>query len=108
MVGVSAFRCRHEVQIARDGMAALDVFPRYRPDVVLLDLAMPRMSGYELAQQLPRLAPDRKPLIVAVTWFADPESRRRSAEAGIDLHLVKPVDTDRLFGLLARVRPSAC
>ncbi len=92
----------HNVEIARDGLAAMDLGPRYRPDVVLLDLAMPRISGYEVARELPGRIPERKPLIVAVTGYGDPESQRRSTEAGIDLHLVKPVDTDYLFGLLER------
>ena len=96
----------HDVEVAHDGLAALDLAPRYRPDVVLLDLAMPRLSGYDVARELPRLLPGQKPLIVAVTGYGDTESKRRSADAGIDLHLVKPVDTGYLFGLLGQLRPA--
>jgi CheY-like chemotaxis protein len=90
----------HNAEIARDGRSALERAPKYRPDVVLLDLAMPRLSGYDVARRLPELLPPPRPVLVAVTRYGDQESRRLSVEAGIDVHLVKPVEPETLYGLL--------
>lgn len=72
------------------------------PDVVLLDLMMPGMDGYELAHRLRNEAARKRPLLVAVSGCASPEEHRRSAEGGIDLHLDKPVDPAVLVGVLRR------
>ncbi len=63
--------------------------------MVLLDLALPGMNDYDVARQMAR-RPDRTPLLVAVTGYGREDDRRRSAEAGIDLHLVKTVDPEQL------------
>jgi CheY-like chemotaxis protein len=73
------------------------------PDVVLLDLALPGMDGYEVARRLRAQSRERRPLLIAVTGYGREEDRRRSVEAGIDLHLLKPVDLAQLQGLLRRV-----
>jgi CheY-like chemotaxis protein len=94
----------HDVEVARDGAEALERELDFRPDVVLLDLGLPGMTGYEVARHLVERRPDRTPLLVAVTGYGDAEARRRSAETGIDLHLVKPVEPARLYDLLERFR----
>jgi len=93
----------HQVEVARDGPLALRLARDFEPDVVLLDLGLPGMSGYEVARRMAR-GPYHKPLLVAVTGYGDAEALRQSAEAGIDVHLVKPVEPDRLFGVLAELR----
>jgi CheY-like chemotaxis protein len=92
----------YDVVIARDGPNAVERARDYRPDVVLLDLGLPKMSGYDVARQMAGLHPERRPILVAVTGYGREEDRRRSAEAGIDLHLVKPVDPEQLCSILRR------
>jgi CheY-like chemotaxis protein len=80
----------HETSIAADGLLALQAADAFRPDVVLLDLGLPGISGYEVAR---RLRQTGKPMrIVAITGWGQESDRKRSQDAGFDLHLVKPVD----------------
>jgi CheY-like chemotaxis protein len=93
----------HEVRVAADGPAALDEAQQAQPDVVLLDIGLPGgMDGYEVAQRLQGQKAPKKPLLIAVTGFGGEADRRRSAEVGIDLHLVKPADMEALLRLLSR------
>jgi two-component system OmpR family response regulator len=92
----------HEVWVASDGPAALRQAGECEPDVVLLDLRLPGLDGWEVARRLCRQRLKKRPLLVAVTGYGQECDRRCSAEAGIDLHLVKPVDPERLLGLLKR------
>jgi CheY-like chemotaxis protein len=94
----------YDVDIARDGLDAVEKARAFQPDVVLLDLGLPGMSGYEVARQMSVHRPERTPLLVAVTGYGRDEDRRRSAEAGIDLHLVKPVEPHQLCSVLERFR----
>ena len=89
----------HDVRTANDGPAALECARRFRPQVVLLDVGLPGMDGYELARRLRAegLAGD---VLVSVTGYGQDEDRRRAAEAGFDLHLTKPVDPAQLRALL--------
>ncbi len=85
----------HETRIAHEGGEALRAAEEFRPDIVLLDIGMPGLDGYEVARRLRRQSP--RPLrIVAVTGWGQDADRQRSAEAGFDLHLVKPVDANEL------------
>jgi CheY-like chemotaxis protein len=89
----------HEVFVAHEGRAALADLSRIRPDIALLDIAMPDMSGYELARQIrSRSGPAMR--IVALTGFGLPEDRARALEAGFDQHMVKPPDPAFLKSLL--------
>lgn len=91
----------YEVLVAYDGETALGLAIAEQPQVVLLDIGLPGMDGYTVARALrqqPGLPPPR---IIAVTGYGQPESRARSREAGIDVHLVKPVDFAALLALLA-------
>jgi two-component system CheB/CheR fusion protein len=93
----------HDVEVARDGPAALRAAEANPPNAVLLDLGLPGMSGYEVAARL-RQQQDgsTRPLIIAVTGYGEYTQRLRSYEVGIDLHLVKPVNPDELKGFLER------
>ena len=91
----------HEVQVVHDGPAALSAITQHRHEIVLMDIGLPGMSGYEVARQL-RQRPDlNNLLIVAVTGYAEDEARRQSREAGFDHHLVKPVDPEALLAFIA-------
>src|SRR5690242_9513440 len=81
----------HDVEIAANGPTALEKARTDKPDVVLLDLGLPGMSGYDVARQLSEHRPRKTPLLIAVTGFGQEDDRRHAAEAGIDLHLLKPV-----------------
>jgi CheY-like chemotaxis protein len=91
----------HEVHTVHDGAAAVGVCRELGPDVVFLDLALPGMTGYEVAARLGRVM-ERRPLLVAVTGYGQEDSRRRAREAGIDVHLVKPIDLEQVLEILAR------
>lgn len=93
----------HEVQIAHDGASALESVRRFRPEVVLMDIGLPGIDGYEVARRLRQDAELSMGigLLAAVTGYAEEEARRRSREAGFDHHLVKPVDPDGVLALLA-------
>jgi CheY-like chemotaxis protein len=94
----------HEVQVAPEGPAAVGAVQVAPPDVVLLDIGLPGMSGWEVARWVTEQPAEKRPLLVAITGYGREEDRRRSEAAGIDLHLVKPVDPDQLLGLLRRFR----
>jgi DNA-binding response OmpR family regulator len=89
----------HEVFVAHDARAALADLSRIRPDIALLDIAMPDMTGYELARQV-RARLGAAVRIVALTGFGLAEDRVRALDAGFDQHLVKPVDAAFLKSLL--------
>jgi two-component system CheB/CheR fusion protein len=91
----------HEVRGAGSGPEALEVARAYRPDAVLMEIGLPGLDGCEVARRLRRRRARPALLLVAVTGYGDERNRRRSREAGFDLHLVKPVDPEVLQGLLA-------
>jgi len=90
-----------EVRIARDGAEALREFSAYEPSIVLLDIGMPGMDGYEVARRIRSGFPERRAAIVALTGWGQEADRLRAREAGFDHHLVKPADVETLQGLLA-------
>ncbi|HEX6987777.1 MAG TPA: ATP-binding protein, partial [Planctomycetaceae bacterium] len=93
-----------ETQVAHDGASALAAVEEFRPDVVLLDIAMPGMDGYEVCRRI-RERPGPCPLLVALTGYGQEEDRRRAFEAGFDRHLVKPTSLDALRALLVEAGP---
>ncbi len=93
-----------EVSLANDGPTALAEFGRCEPHVVLLDIGMPDMDGYEVARRLREAARDQRVALVALTGWGQDEDQRRVRAAGFDHHLVKPVDLASLQALLSRLR----
>ena len=93
----------HEVSFAADGETALRAAAGEPPDVVLLDLGLPGMDGFEVARRLRRLPGLADVLLVAVTGYGQERDRERTREAGFDVHLLKPVAPEDLRRLLARV-----
>lgn len=89
----------HRVEIGATGPAALEVARRFRPDVVLLDLGLPGLDGFEVARQL-RQEYGESIRIIAVSAYASENDRRLSQEAGCELHLVKPADPRFIESLL--------
>jgi signal transduction histidine kinase len=90
-----------EVKVASEGVSALQIAEHFRPDVVLLDIGLPGMNGFEVAHRL-RLQPQsRDALLIALTGYGEAESRSRSAKAGFDFHMVKPADVNLLLSMLA-------
>ncbi|WP_298926497.1 response regulator [uncultured Ramlibacter sp.] len=90
-----------EVRIASEGMAALRIAEEFHPEVVLLDIGLPGMNGFEVAHRLRKQPASRDALLIALTGYGEAESRNRSAEAGFDFHMVKPADVNLLLSMLA-------
>ena len=91
----------HDTHTAHDGVAALEAAERVRPDVVLLDIGLPGLNGYEVCRRIRQQPWGKNLVLVALTGWGKDEDRKKSAEAGFDSHLVKPVDHAVLAGLLA-------
>jgi len=97
----------HQTRTVNTARAALLAVPDFAPDVVLLDIGLPEMDGYEVARRLRAQNGQDEMRLVAVTGYGQPADRRRSQAAGFDEHLVKPVEPALLNELLRRVRPGA-
>jgi CheY-like chemotaxis protein len=93
----------HDTQVAFDGPAAIALADDFRPDIALLDLGLPLMDGYELAQLLRAREPEKGPLLVAVTGYGQASDHQRTSAAGFHAHVVKPVDFTHLSELLDRL-----
>ncbi len=91
----------HETHIAHDGPQALEAVTTVQPDVVLLDLGLPGMSGFDVCRHIRMSVTDKPPLVVALTGWGQESDRQKSRDSGFDHHLVKPVDYDALAALLA-------
>lgn len=92
----------HEVRIARNGREALELAAGFRPDVVLLDIAMPELDGYEVCSRLRGLPRTSEAAIFAMAGFGSAEHRIRATRAGFDGYLVKPLDFSLLLEMLVR------
>lgn len=89
-----------EVRVARDGATAINVADQFRPHVILLDLGLPVMDGYEAAAKLRSNPRTRHAVIVAISGYGMEAEKARSIRAGVDVHFVKPVAFNDLVGLL--------
>ncbi len=93
----------HQVRTAHDGPSALEAALDFRPNVVLLDIGLPRMNGFEVARKIRQQLVLKDVVLVAMTGYGQESDRRRSMDAGFDHHLVKPVDFHNLQQMLASV-----
>jgi CheY-like chemotaxis protein len=91
----------HETHKAHDGVEAIDLAERLRPDAVLLDIGLPGMNGYEVCSRIRKEPWGKEMVLVALTGWGQEEDRVRSREVGFDAHMVKPVDFRVLLKLLA-------
>ena len=92
----------YQVRTATDGDAALKMATEFEPQLILSDIGLPGMDGYQLAPALRKAAGDRKVIIVAATGYGHASDRLRSQAAGFDHHLVKPLDADTLLNFVAQ------
>jgi len=90
----------HVVEVAGEGPQALELVRAKDPDIALVDIGLPGIDGYEVARRV-RALDGRRPVLIALTGYGQPEDRRRASEAGFDGLLVKPVDPTALTTLLA-------
>ena len=90
-----------QVRTATDAAAALEIVRRERPDLVISDIGMPDMDGYELARRLRKEPGLERLLLVALTGYGQDSDKERAKQSGFDYHLVKPVSLEALQGLLA-------
>lgn len=97
----------YAVEVAHDGEEGVTAAIALRPDVILMDIGLPKMNGYEAARRIRKECPDRPMVIVALTGWGQEPDRRRSVEAGIDHHLVKPLDLAALKRILEPAQPPA-
>jgi two-component system CheB/CheR fusion protein len=97
----------HTVNTANNGAAAIDILHTFDPDVVLLDLGLPGIDGYQVARRMRSQTFKQDLVIIALSGYGEKEHRRRSKEAGCDYHLVKPVQPHVLRDLLNKIRNSS-
>jgi CheY-like chemotaxis protein len=90
----------YETRTACDGLAGLEAISQFRPEVALLDIGMPKMNGYEVAQRIRQQPGGDEIALIAVTGWGQTEDKQRTLAAGFDHHLVKPVDPTALAKLL--------
>jgi len=91
----------HEVKTVGDGMQALSCVPVFAPQIVVLDIGLPGLSGYEVARRMRKMAATRDALLVALTGYGQKEDQQRAVESGFDRHFVKPTDPRVLVELIA-------
>jgi signal transduction histidine kinase len=96
----------HDVRVAHDGLEVLAIAEDFKPQVVLLDLGMPKMDGYETARRSRTTVWGQKAMLVALTGWGQQQDRQRTADAGFDAHLVKPVTDADLFHVLSTPKVS--
>jgi CheY-like chemotaxis protein len=89
--------------LAHDGVEALEAVEKYRPEVILLDIGLPKLDGHEVCRRVREQPWGKDIIIIALTGWGQEDDRRKSEEAGFNGHLVKPVDYDRLLELLGKL-----
>lgn len=96
----------HQVRIAHTGPSALESVVNHQTDVVLLDIGLPEMDGYEVARRIRKLPSAKDVVLIAVTGWGQPEDRQRTTAAGFNHHLTKPVAYAELTDVLDRLSPA--
>jgi PAS domain S-box-containing protein len=97
----------NETHMSYDGLEAVEAAARFRPDVILMDIGLPKLNGYEAARRIRQQPWNRHAALIALTGWGQEEDRQRSRAAGFNSHLVKPVDLDDLMKVLATWQPVA-
>ena len=97
--------CGHDVRTANDGLEAVRQADEFEPDVIILDIGMPRLNGYEVCRRIRALPALEKAVMIALSGWGQEEDKRRSEEAGFHYHVVKPVDPSALMQLLSQLKP---
>jgi CheY-like chemotaxis protein len=92
----------HEVHVASNGNDAMTMFDRLNPDVAILDIGMPGLSGYDVASRIRDRETGRHAMLIAVTGWGQETDKARASEAGFDHHFTKPVEPEALSALLAK------
>jgi CheY-like chemotaxis protein len=95
----------NETHTAHDGLEAVEAAATFRPDVILLDIGLPKLNGYEACRRIREQPWGKSMVLIAITGWGQDEDRLKSQEAGFDCHLVKPVDHAALAKLLAELLP---
>jgi len=93
----------HECRAVDSGRKALEEARVFEPDVAILDIGLPDLSGYEVVRELRRMRPDKPLYIAAVTGWGQPQDRAQAFAAGFDHHVLKPADATKLKDILRRV-----
>jgi PAS domain S-box-containing protein len=96
----------HEVRTAHDGLEAVEIASAFQPDLILLDIGMPKLNGYDACRRIREQPWSKNALLAALTGWGQEEDKRRSQEAGFDRHLVKPVEPGALEKLLVEIKAS--
>ncbi|HKQ23107.1 MAG TPA: CHASE3 domain-containing protein [Burkholderiales bacterium] len=94
----------NEVETAHDGLRGVEAAERFRPEMILLDIGLPGLNGYDVARKIRELPFGKEILLVALTGWGQEEDRRKSRDAGFDRHLIKPLDYNVLMEILGSVR----
>jgi CheY-like chemotaxis protein len=94
----------NEVRTVHDGVQAVEEAAAFRPDMVLLDIGMPRLNGYDAARRIRAERWGKSIMVVAMTGWGQDEDKRRASEAGFDRHFTKPVDPSEIEQLIAGLR----
>lgn len=94
----------HETRTAHDGESAVTTAEMFLPDVVLLDIGLPKLNGYEVAQRIRQSSWGASMFLIAVTGWGQDEDRQRSTQVGLNVHMVKPVEPSALEKLLSELR----
>ena len=92
-------------QAAQNGEEAISMAEQFRPEVILLDLGLPKVDGFEVCRRIRQQAWGKDMAIVALTGMGHDEARTKTLESGFDMHLVKPLDPEILFVVLASIGP---
>jgi CheY-like chemotaxis protein len=93
----------HDTHIAHDGLEAVEQTARLNPDIILLDIGLPKINGFEAARRIREQSNGKRPVLVALTGWGQDADRQRSRDAGFDAHMVKPVDPAALASLLVEL-----
>jgi CheY-like chemotaxis protein len=98
----------NDVRVALDGLEAVETAAQFHPDIVLLDIAMPKLNGYEAASKIRQEPWGKNIILIALTGWGQQQDRSRTKEAGFDVHLTKPVNYQAIAKLLNDLSGDAC